>query len=221
MTHIANSTRVLLQNTITSWFGHALATTAKHSHIDATRNLIQLAKHVSENCHLPLSNQTFVPCHKQLTKLGNLHTNCNHSSCSLAMLVSLHDRWGYQAIHHGAKKGCNHIVNLLLEAGASANACSPQSYVPLHLAAKGDHTQVCRTLLDAGADIDRTTAASYTALHMAAGAGCYNVSHLLLSRGANPYWKNDYGFQPWQEAERNGHLELAEVLKNLKSFAKK
>ena len=53
----------------------------------------------------------------------------------------------------------------------------------------------------------------WTPLHLAAAFGQLDIAKLLVEKGANLTEKNVYGSIPCQLAARNGHLELAQLLK--------
>jgi ankyrin repeat protein len=74
-------------------------------------------------------------------------------------------------------------VRLLLEHGASVNACSPQGRTALHYAAAAGFTRVVEVLLDHGADVSATDRQGATALSMARAAGKTATVALLIKRG--------------------------------------
>lgn len=94
---------------------------------------------------------------------------------------------GMTALHWAAERGDGELAEVLLYAGARADAGTRIGhYTPLHLAARAAHGQVVAILLDAGADpAARTTNSGASALHLAAGAGDPSVVDALVKAGAD------------------------------------
>ena len=88
-------------------------------------------------------------------------------------------------------------VEVLLEAGAHANAGSGRVGTPLHfLASFGDYPASVRLLIDAGASVNGTDSYGDTPLHKAAYMGRTEVIEELLRAGASLDAKNIRGETP-------------------------
>jgi hypothetical protein len=92
---------------------------------------------------------------------------------------------GPTALHAAAYRGRALVAQLLLDAGAAADARTTQGLSPLHVAASRGHAQVVRLLLAAGAPTDPKTTRRVTPLMAAAANGRAACVKLLLARGAN------------------------------------
>jgi len=84
-------------------------------------------------------------------------------------------RWGdFYALHRAfePRENGTERVKALLDAGANANADSPDGYTILHFAAKFEPVEMVRVLIDAGADVhalsENGRGAAQTPLHFAA-----------------------------------------------------
>lgn len=97
------------------------------------------------------------------------------------------------------------------------DAWSPDGFTPLHLAAFARNAGAARALLEAGADPDvfaRASFARVTPLGTCAFSNAIDVAAVLLEHGADPSLAEDDRFTPLAVAESNGHVELAELLRN-------
>ncbi|NCA13053.1 MAG: ankyrin repeat domain-containing protein [Proteobacteria bacterium] len=131
--------------------------------------------------------------------------------------VSGHSADGWTALHLAAHFGNTDSCRLLLFAGADVSAWSTNSLrnQPLHAAIAGGSDDVVALILEAGADANAAQHGGFTPLHGAAehGAGVQVTS--LLARGADPRRLTDDGQSAIDVAERAGHVELAERLRQL------
>jgi len=128
-----------------------------------------------------------------------------------------------------SQHGCSDVLRVLLRRGARVDI--PKNRVPFCLAkndatkavfgqylleqvATGDFERV-RHLLDEGkVDASIRGAQGATALHWAASFGASpELVKLLLDFGASRDLRDDNGSTPEEEAEKNGHAEIVEVLK--------
>jgi ankyrin repeat protein len=101
--------------------------------------------------------------------------------------VNASDSDGSRALHWAVRADELAIVDLLLRAGADANAPNRLSVTPLYLAAQNGNAPMIRRLLDAGANanqIDATT--GETILMVATRSGDAESVRTLLQAGANP-----------------------------------
>ena len=148
-------------------------------------------------------------------------------------------QFGLMAHHCVAFNGQEHILKLLLEKRAAANAVDKRGQTPLHLAASRGMHQTARLLLTHGANINQTDNMGRTALfHMCEfnfkksdeesklllehGACCFEASaKLLLEHGASTDIKDRKQQLPLSRALANGaSLNLVTMLSNANSERK-
>ena len=87
----------------------------------------------------------------------------------------------------------------------------------LHLAANEGKDAVVTQLVNVNANVNAVDNYGVTPLHRAAYFWRAIVADLLLGAGANPKAANKYGKTPAQDAEQQGHRELAERLRQAES----
>ena len=92
---------------------------------------------------------------------------------------------GTTALHWAAYQGDLAVAQLLLRAGASADAPNRYAVTPLALACGRGNAPIVEALLDAGADANTTLPEGETVLMAAARSGNVDVLRLLLARGAD------------------------------------
>jgi len=100
--------------------------------------------------------------------------------------VDLSDADGATALHWAAQGGRADLVNLLLTAGANANATSRHGVPPLLPAVVRGDAAVARALIKAGAKVDPLLPGGQTLLMLAARTGDVATIGVLLEAGANP-----------------------------------
>ena len=122
---------------------------------------------------------------------------------------------GSTALHKAAQAGHTRIVELLLEAGADANAKSSVAGYPghtaMHFAADQGHSEVVRALLKAKLEID-AVAAGHTALLRAARKGHTDVMRLLVKAGAAVNTKGPFNWSPLHIAAAVDNVEGIDML---------
>lgn len=127
-------------------------------------------------------------------------------------LASTKDDEGWTPLHTAAVKGHKDAAELLLANGANVNSRLSGGGTPLHTAVLNGHKDVVEFLLASGADPDGMDKWGTTPLDYAAEKGHKAIVDLLLANGA--YLPQDNSFEsPPRRAERNGHKELAELLR--------
>jgi ankyrin repeat protein len=105
------------------------------------------------------------------------------------------------------------MIDVLLKAGADANAANPHGETPLMAAARSGKIDAVRTLLDRGAHVNaQETWRGQTALMWAAAEGHVPVVELLVSRGADLHARSNGGFSPLLFAAREGRLGSVDTL---------
>jgi len=124
-----------------------------------------------------------------------------------------------EAAMHAAREQ----VRALLDAGAPADARSPDDWTPLMLACLSGATHVERTdpgrvadvvrmFLEAGADPNAPGPKGRTALHCAADSGSPSAVAELLAWAADPRLRDTEGHTPRDLALAAGHEDLAHML---------
>lgn len=118
---------------------------------------------------------------------------------------------GFTALHFAAFLGGAGAVEVLLDAGADANAVADNDMrvQPLHSAAALGDVEACRLLISSGADPDGRQVGEHTPLHEAAMTGNSALVDLLLEAGADATARNAEGRDAFSFAAANGHAEIA------------
>ena len=111
-----------------------------------------------------------------------------------------------------SKRGCEEVVQLLLDRGADPNKASEDGCTPLHRAAWRGDKDVVQLLLDGGADPNKADEHGWTPLHCAARHSRKDVVRLLLKRGADPNKKDEDGETPLYKAAYEGFEDTVELL---------
>lgn len=96
-------------------------------------------------------------------------------------------------LHWAARAGSVDCADLLLDAGAQANAITRAHRAPLHFAAEANQEAVLRLLVRRGANVDLQDRKGRTPLHRAAYQGCVATAEALLELGANARLENKNG----------------------------
>ena len=114
------------------------------------------------------------------------------------------DAWTSEVLHQAARLTTNPtIIQLLLEAGADANARNDRGLTPLHEGATNGNPVVTAHLLAAGGDPNGLDNEGYTPLHYAAAqSGNGRVVTRLLGAGADPLVESNDGRTPLHSALR-------------------
>jgi ankyrin repeat protein len=94
---------------------------------------------------------------------------------------------GMSALHWAAERGDAALVEMLIYAGANAEAVTRiGQYTPLHLASRAGQARAVAALISAGARIEaKTTTSGVTPLHLAASSGNAESVRLLIEKGAD------------------------------------
>ena len=116
-----------------------------------------------------------------------------------------------------AAEGKENLAKLLVEYGADVNAIDVGGDTALMWAANGGHLNVVEFLVEHGANVNTAathyTNAGSTALIYASEKGHVNVVKYLIQHGANINAKNKDGDTALSIAEKNGHKEIARILR--------
>ncbi|KAI6765005.1 hypothetical protein HG531_012104 [Fusarium graminearum] len=132
----------------------------------------------------------------------------------------LEDTYSRTPLWYAAQNGHKAVVELLLAAGADANAAAASKYgrTALQAAAKGGHLEVIKKLLAAGADVNAAAlqAAAWGGhLELAAWRGHLEVVKKLLAAGADVNTAaaaSENGWTALQLAAGGGYLEVVKKL---------
>ena len=127
------------------------------------------------------------------------------------------DGTGRTPLHLTVEHQHQEVTKLLLEQGANPNLVARyaegKSLAPLQLAAEGNQGEIARLLLRYGARLgSRCPGCGPRLLHLAASSGHGDLARLLLAQGVDPSTPRN-GLVPAQVAARQGHRELARLLR--------
>ena len=123
------------------------------------------------------------------------------------------NRYGVSAIMLACANGNAAIIQWLLDAGADANAASPEGQTCLMSAAATGDLQATRVLLIHGADVNAIEKwKGQTALMWAVSEGHARVAEALVEAGADVGARSKSGFTALLFAVRQGSIEAVRVL---------
>mmetsp|Transcript_6912 Transcript_6912/g.21087 ORF Transcript_6912/g.21087 Transcript_6912/m.21087 type:complete len:280 (-) Transcript_6912:176-1015(-) len=123
-----------------------------------------------------------------------------------AALVDQRDANGASPLHYAALAGHDHVCEVLLAGGASAEAADSTGLRPLHLAAEGGYFQTCKVLLEGGAEVNARDGDSVTPLLLAVEQRHVEVCAFLTRKRADPLASSIHGRTPMMVAgETDGH----------------
>ncbi|WQF79138.1 Putative nucleoside phosphorylase domain, NACHT nucleoside triphosphatase [Colletotrichum destructivum] len=134
------------------------------------------------------------------------------ASVDMFTFINRKDSSGGSPLSLAASGGFDHVVQKLVDKGASIDTRDITSQTPFYLAAYAGHATVVRILLENGAPVDDLDRNGNTALHDAAGGGHTAVATVLLDYGASVSKTNYDGMTPIHLAATRGHEA---VVKNL------
>jgi ankyrin repeat protein len=125
------------------------------------------------------------------------------------------DAYGHSALFNACKAGKINIVKVLVENGADVDqrmAHGNGGFTPLIEAIICKRNDVVEYLLEKGAEIEKTCAGTGTPLWWAANSGNLSAAQMLLSRDADAFQRDYYGRTPLDEARRQNHSDIADLL---------
>lgn len=129
-------------------------------------------------------------------------------------LIGRYSPDGFTLLHLAAFFGQPEVAEMLMAAGADANAeaRNKMRVRPLHSAAAADQTRIALALIAQRADVNARQEGGFTPLHAAAQNGNLDLVHALLAHGADPSARTDDGKTAEELAREAGHGEAVELL---------
>ncbi|XP_064458812.1 inversin-like isoform X2 [Ornithodoros turicata] len=145
-----------------------------------------------------------------------LHYAAQQNDISTVMVLLLRGCSGemsdQKALHHGAAKGHNGVVELLLDLGCQVNVPDGEGMTPLAFACKEGNAHTLPLLLDACASLRDSDICGRTPLHWAAKENHACICQLLIKHGYHVNIRDNYGMTPLHYASLEGHLSCMLVL---------
>ena len=125
---------------------------------------------------------------------------------------------GEKSLRPGHAKTCAKdllaTIKLLLDKGANVNARTTDDFSPILSAVDGDQREIARLLLQKKPDLSGTLKGKRTGLMLACTKGWADVAKLMLDAGgADLNAKDGEGTTALKAAERNGHMDCADLLR--------
>ncbi|MGA2550110.1 MAG: ankyrin repeat domain-containing protein [Burkholderiaceae bacterium] len=127
--------------------------------------------------------------------------------------VNLGNIAGVTPLMSAAYSGHAELLEALLKSGADIDATDRIHKTAAIYAAGTGHTECVIALLAKGIPVDRRYDHDETLLMWAAGFGNTETVKTLLAKGADPTLKDDRGMTPAQIAEKEGHADVAALLR--------
>ncbi|MFT5591059.1 MAG: ankyrin repeat protein [Bradyrhizobium sp.] len=125
------------------------------------------------------------------------------------------DTGGYTALLHAAKKGDPYIIDMLLAAGSTADALTPDGLNALHCAALSGHANAVSLLMERTSGLlnSQLTDNGWGALHMATLNGHHEVvAALAVHLGDDVNQRTSANLTALHIAAINGHTQVARAL---------
>ncbi|KAL1521874.1 hypothetical protein AB1Y20_021525 [Prymnesium parvum] len=225
------------------WDGTPLVDSIRHGHIELAKLLFKKGGQLGytevqasgELCELARqgcldSLKTLVDCGACVNacdydKRTCLHLAASEGSMSLvSVLIDLKadlnfkDRWGGTPLRDALRHGHLKVAELLHEKGGLLGFNEVETAGELCELAKNGSTDNIRSLLKCGASPNSADYDKRTCLHLAAGEGALHIVSTLIDAKADINPVDRWGNTPLQDAIRNGHEDVMELL--LKSGGK-
>ena len=126
------------------------------------------------------------------------------------------DKDGLTPLLIAVKRGHKEVARLVLDHDADTiNASDEDGNTALHLATKARHKEIVRLLLRQHPDItDECNDSGRTALHLAVKMGDLVITRLLVKSGTDVDIMDDSGNTAAMVAERLGHRQIVDLLKD-------
>lgn len=138
----------------------------------------------------------------------------------LPTLVNARDREGKTALDYAEALGREDVVQKILEFGGvrAQDESAVLNFRLCNAAHKGDVKEI-EALIRQGADINGFDYDYRVPLHLAAAGGHLEAVRFLIEKGASRDMEDRWGSDPYQEAIRYGHLEVAALLDSNGDFS--
>ena len=101
-----------------------------------------------------------------------------------------------------------HVVQQLVDQGASISSLDANSATPLHAAVAGENLAVVKYLVGQGASVNAKDASGETPLHYAASYGNKAIVTYLLEQGSDVTIASNDGYTPAETADLLSHTEV-------------
>lgn len=151
----------------------------------------------------------------------HLASSAGHAETCLILIgsganLNARDRWNRTPLADAKNGQHQEVIKLLLDAGAVDEEAEESSNLlnieMLHFSATGN-LEAVKERIASGALVSYTDYEKRTALHLACSHGHADVTDFLLLNGADPLAKDRVGRTPIDNAVKNGHRHVLEVLK--------
>lgn len=125
------------------------------------------------------------------------------------------DTDGRTALMYASYNGYTNVVRELITMGADVNKCDKYGRAPLLFASSGPYPETVKVLLDNRADPNiADTEERFTALMYASAEGHIDNVRILLAYNSDPSLKDVDGDSAITFAIRNGHTDIANLLRS-------
>lgn len=115
-------------------------------------------------------------------------------------------------VYRASSSGNVEIVKLLINYGASLDACTASEFTPLHCAAEKGHDKVVELLISSGAYVNAADYINSTPLHRAVKINNTKIVRILIKAGADINIVNHWNESPISIAKKNGYTRISRVL---------
>lgn len=125
------------------------------------------------------------------------------------------DWLGTSPLHLAAQNGHLNTALLLMRAGMSCSARTKVDKTPLHLATQYGCLDLVKAFVKQGSDVNAVDMLRMTPLHWACVKNYKDISQFLIQNGADRTLKNKFDKTPLDICMDEGHLGIADILKDI------
>lgn len=122
------------------------------------------------------------------------------------------DDYGATALHYASGLGYTDFVKLLIQNNADVNKKSKDGNTPIDLATITNNSEIINLLIKNGASIDSLDNKKNTPLITASEYDYPNLVDFYLNNGINYKIFNNYGYDAFLSAVRNGNTDVSEMI---------